>query len=107
MKYRKATFVLHAAPNLGSYIGWTDGSLWNGFATPLFDRKTLVRIARDCNDAFSVDTSSGLVVIAHDGYDEVKDDPEPDIFMPRSLRGIPVDVYDLSGWTFVEDDQEN
>jgi hypothetical protein len=32
-------------------VGYTDGSRWNGWATPMFDRDTAMQVMRAVNDA--------------------------------------------------------
>jgi hypothetical protein len=110
-KWRKGLFSLDSPP----YPGWTDGHLWNGWATPAFEKKVAERILKDFSKVYR--DYNDLDHMVWWKYDE-----ESDSFIYEEIKGEELmvikgfkihaggktrTVYPIGdGWTWDEEDQK-
>lgn len=110
-KWRKGFFSLDSP----SYPGWTNGHLWNGWQTPVFEKKVVEKILKDFSKVYR--DSGDLDHMTWWKYDE-----ETDSFVleeqkgeePVVIEGFQIyaggktrTVYSVGdGWTWEEDKEE-
>lgn len=106
MPFSPARFVIDGLD--GPYAGFTDGSLWNGWACPVFTREVADQIAEDFNRqgewaGFPTSGSARFDADA-DAYEVAEEGNDPELFLASTIEvgGRSVKVYEFGTryWTW-------
>lgn len=111
---RRGRFMLadDDRPDAPIFDGWTTGSLWNGWATPIFEEPAMRRLAKyPCPGCAGWHrarrTAEGYLFRFYgvDAQGRTEEVSEPQLESPVAFRapdGRRRVGYDMTGWTFVE-----
>jgi hypothetical protein len=104
-KFYKARFAIEDGPR---FVGWTDGTLWNGWSKPLFERAEAMKVVRWINEESErfggavkawFHAKKKTVVIQSTEHEE------PDIVRPKTITagGRRRKVWEIGqGWIWGE-----
>jgi len=99
-RWRKSRFALEGVP--GTFAGWTDGRLWNGWAKPHFEFAEANRLLHSLTElSFRYDSAQDAFV-APDGNGEAESWAAAVI---TPLEGEPIKVYPIGtgSWCWEEE----
>ena len=110
--YRRGRFLIDGSD--GDYPGFTDGSLWNGWACPVFEREVADRVAADLSvsrgRAGLPGQTSAIYDHESDSYRVEEDGNDPVWFGSETIlvdsREVAVYTLGTRYWTW-EEDQES
>lgn len=99
--FRKAKFSLEGVE--GEFEGWTDGSLWNGWATPHFElaeARKVIKALHPTKASFD-ETKDAFITESTDGEQEAWEANQIDL--PDGTR---LKVYPIGAWAWCWDEIE-
>ncbi len=99
--YQKMRFTMDALPNQ-SFVGYTNGETWNGWACPLFEKAEAERVLEACRE----NGYNWVYVAETDAYRvSHEDDPEgvPEQFegFEIAMEGLSVKVYPIGAYCWI------
>lgn len=107
-QYRRTRFVIDSLPGK-SFEGVTDGSDWNGWACPRFERAEAERVLRASEPngfAWTYDQASDQFVVTNESDDA---DSAPEVFRATTVRmnGERIKVYPVGAWSWIWEEAEH
>ena len=100
---QKAVFTIDTDPK--AYIGYTSGKLWNGWATPYFEKEEAIRVmhdynsSRDVSEHMSYDEENDMFIAWCEGYNDYEYWTGEDI---RTTEGIK-HLYGIGAYSWIWD----